>query len=180
MSYYRPLLYFIVFVLFPITAFAEVPTEQINAKFKSDKPFQVIEEETGFLVFATSAFHDSQAKRFLGIMSKAVLLRHIKKKDKKVTGIEVRGSEANQYYEKDGGLVAVSVLDKENVTLLYDVQERGQAENEFKREIKRLEAVEPKTKQIHSQLKELYFISGDIENYNKQSDILMEILFNEE
>ena len=169
---------FILVCFLPTNVFADCPG-QISEKFEQNKRYQVVEDGNSYSILTTSSFHDARAKKSLELLSKAALYKHIKNKDKKVTLVELRNFQIQCYYAKDELLYAFTSINKSQVKLSYTSSANSKLDQPIKEEIQRLETVEPKTKQMHEQLKELYFILGDIDNYNKQSDILMEILFNE-
>ncbi len=170
----------IFFVCFlPLTVHAEIP-EQMIGRFEPGKRYQVIEDAYFYYIQCASHFHDAQARQSLVLLSKVALLKHIQKADQKVTGLDIQSFQIQQYYEKNGLLYALSSVNKMQVKVSYSAPVISKnPDKPFKDEIQRLEAVEPKTKEIHEQLKDLYFFLGDLDNYNKQSDILLEILFNE-
>ncbi len=178
----KPILFFMLIIS---TSFLSLP---IMAKdiglmetfLQADKRYQVAENKKSYYIQTSSYFHDAQARRSLALLSKVALLRHIQKSDPKVTSLDLKGFQIQKYYEKNGLLYAVSSIDKSQVKFGYNLLVKKQDQNKpIKDEISRLETVKPKTKEVHAQLKELYFILGDIDNYNKQSDIIMEMMFDE-
>ena len=178
MTQIKFLFFLLIIFCTPLTISAESP-EQMIARFEQNKRYQVVEDNNMYYIQATSNFHDVQAKKSLVLLSKAALFKYIQDKDKKATGLDLQGFMIQHYYEKDGLLYALASVNKKQVTVSYNQAKNRNFDALIREEIQRFEAVDPKTKQIHEQLKELYFILGDIDNYNKQSDILMEILFNE-
>ncbi len=114
----------------------------------------------------------------MALLSKALLFRFVKETNKKVTGLELQHFNIKAMWEESGRLFSVCTIELKDMKKKYEpAMDNGFSA--LKDEIAKLEAIEKKTTEIHEQLKELYFITGDLENFDKQTDILMDIKFNE-
>ena len=171
---------FFVFLLFPGILQAAT-LENLKKHFVPGKYYQVQQDEKKYYILTSSPFKDAYARKNLSLMSKAALFKFISKIDKEVTGLDIREFGIKYFYEEKKRLFAISIVEKNNVVLRYEKSQcKGKYTASILEEIAKLEDIDPKTKVIHEQLKELYFLDGDIDNYEKQSDILMEIIFNED
>ncbi len=155
------------------------PLVQLKEHFDSDQNFQVNQDEQNYYILSSSPFKDEHAKRSLALLSKASLYKFIENTDANITGLEITGFTIKKFYEENDRLFAIAIVKKRNVIPLFEKDIQENYKTSIIDEIYRLENQDPKNRIIHEQLKELYFLSGDVDNFEKQSDILMEIIFNE-
>jgi hypothetical protein len=153
--------------------------EQLKAHFSPEASFQVKEDANNYYILASSLFKDSYAHRNLAVLSRATLYKNLTQHDAHLTGLEIKGFSENYSYEEKNRLFALSIVAKKDIIRLYDKNITDNNTALVLTEIHKLEDLKSKNKDVHEQLKELYFLIGDLDNYEKQTDILMDIIFNE-
>lgn len=167
-----------VFLWIGETVLAET-LEQAKSHFEFGKNYQVKEVADMYYILSSSPFKDAQSRRNLAQLSKAALFKYLNNKDQNITGLQIREFRVKYFYEENGRLFAISTLEKINIIRLFDKNNRDEFTESILAEIAKLEATNQKDQTIHEQLKELYFLIGDIDNFDKQTDRLMELKFND-
>jgi len=154
------------------------PLGEIRKHFGQSSYFAVSETSEKYYVLASSPFLDADGRRSLEILAKALLLKHINK-TMRVTGIDISGETHRFFFQEDGRQKLALIVDKSGVEKIDHIDAGEQSTSPMTEEIIRIEDKKHKEKADHQQLKELYFLSGDIDGFEKEADILMDLIFNE-
>lgn len=172
------LILFIIFFSIPMSAEAQTVNDY-KKYFDLTKPYQIKEEEGNYYILVSSPFLDADARRGMILISKAILFKFLKENDKNLTSIDIERFTPEISWENNGRLFLVSIVNKKNIKRYYNEAYPTEYHNAVLSEIKQLVSIPQKNKDIHERLKELYFLIGDFDNYNKEVDIIMDIIFNE-
>jgi len=169
------------FLLFSnLIALSSVEAVKIYEKnFKKDTILEVKELDGYYIVLSSTINFGIDENRKLNLIAKHLILKHLKKNDKKITAITLHGFRNAAQWKSEDRLYLLSFVKQEGVGPDYTPVKKREDKSILDDEIILLEQSRNKDEVIHEQLKNLYFQKGDMENYNKEVDILMDKKFNE-
>lgn len=148
--------------------------------FKVDKLLQVKEiDDYYFIVSSTVQFNHRKDTDKLELLSKSLLFKYLKKRDKKIESLELTKLNTALSWQKSSKSYLFSFIKKKNVKSIYIKNTETRLQVTLDNEIKTLEDLKDKNITIYKQLKELYYQNADMDNYNKQMDLIMKVKFNE-
>jgi hypothetical protein len=147
--------------------------------FNPDKLLQVKEIDNHyFIVSSVFMFDKTKNTSKLSLLSKAILFQYLKKRDKKITSLELKNFKNAFSWKKNKKEYLFSFISKSSVKYIYTKAKNTKSNDIIYKEIK-LESIDKKSIMIHEQLKSLYFQISDMKHYNIQIDKIMEAKFHD-
>lgn len=146
--------------------------------FTKDALLEVKKLDGYYIVLSSTINFGINENRKLNLIAKHLILKHLKKSDKKITAITFHGFQNAAQWKTEDRLYLLSFVKKEEVKPDYTPTKKIEKGSILDDEITLLEQSRNKDEVIHKQLKNLYFQKGDMENYNREVDTLMNIKFN--
>lgn len=148
-----------------------------ESNYTKDEYLKVKIIEDNYFVVSSSIKLGRTSNRRLTTIAKRLLFKYIKKSDKDINSLELQQFQSGLVWSTEHKNFMLSYIKKENVIKIYTSNNEIQNNTILQDEIKTLENLKDKNIQIHKQLKSLYFQNGDIDNYNKQIEIIMNLKF---
>lgn len=167
--------------LFFSTLFALSTADAIKLyekNFKKDTILKVKEQDGYYIVLSSTINFGMNESRKLNLIAKQLILRHLQKSDDKITAIILHGFQNAAQWKNEDRLYLLSFVKQDGVEPDYTPTGKIDKRSILDDEIALLEQSRNKDEVIHKQLKNLYFQKGDMENYSREVDILMNIKFN--
>ncbi len=146
--------------------------------FTKDTVLEVKRLDGYYIILSSTIDFGISENRKLNLIAKYLILKHLKKSDKKITAITLHGFQNAAQWKDEDRLYLLSFVKQEQVKPDYTPTKKIEKRSILDDEITLLEQSRNKDEIIHQQLKSLYFQKGDMENYNREVDILMNIKFN--
>ncbi len=147
--------------------------------FKRDTILEVKELDGYYIILSSTINFGIDESRKLNLIAKYLILKHLKKNNKKITAITLHGFSNAAQWKNEDRLYLLSFVKQNGVETDYAPVKKRENRSILDDEIALLEQSRNKDEVIHRQLKNLYFQKGDMENYNREVDILMDKKFNE-
>ena len=144
--------------------------------FSTDELLKVKEINNHYFIVSSTIKFDRRNNNKLNLISKAILFQYLKNQDIKIKGLELKQFQNALSWEKNHREYLFNFIKKENVNPLYELN-ISEENNIILEEIKLLEELKDKNETIHQQLKSLYFQKADIENYNREMDMIMKLKY---
>jgi hypothetical protein len=175
------IIFSLLFVFINLSAFSTKDLiELYENNFKEDKLLQVKEIDNYYFIVSSSIpFSDRKDTNKLELLSKFLLFKYLKEKDKKIESLELTKFKTALSWQKSSKKYLFSFIKKDNVKSIYLKNKDTTLQLTLDNEIKTLEDFKDKNITIYEQLKELYYQNADMDNYNKQMDSIMKVKFNE-
>jgi hypothetical protein len=162
-------------MLFP---FSSADIIQLYKKNFTQKELLKIKQVDGYYIILSSTidFGQNESQK-LNLIAKRLILRFLKKNDKRINSLIIQNFQNAITWKKTNHIYLLSFVKIDNVISKYETLNDSNQSSILENEVKYLENIKDKTLPIHQQLKSLYFQKGDMENYGKEIDILMEYKF---
>ena len=145
--------------------------------FTKDALLEVKKLDGYYIVLSSTINFGIDESRKLNLIAKYLILEYLKKNDKKITSLTLHGFQNAAQWKTEDRLYLLSFVKQEEVKPDYTPTKKIEKESILDEEIALLEQSKNKDEVIHRQLKNLYFQKGNMENYNREVDILMNIKF---
>jgi len=127
-----------------------------------------------YFILNSSTLHHSQ--NVLLLKSKLLLLKYLKKHTHKdISTVYLKRFTPKLSFKKDGRSYLFSYIKVSNITISQKKKKTNVKPFDIYREIEKFK--DSKTLEDLEILKELYLLSGDLENYDKTTDKIMELKF---
>ena len=131
-----------------------------------------------FILSSTTIKSDRDEIQKLTLISKYLLFNYLKKRDNNLSSISIKEFQSPLTWKETNKNYLFSFVKKDFITNIY-IKSKEINSTIIDNEIEQLNKIKNKNLDDYQLLKNFYLIKGDMDNYNKTVDNIMELKFNE-